>query len=259
MTIITNTDDDNSRQLPVALVNEDTDWRQLFEKLQVENKTLGIKLQTLRDENELLTAELELLKEQLALLKAKQFGKSSEKLERQINELECRIEEKEIEQELRGSNNAKDKKQPKRLPLPEDLPREEVLIPAPEVCDECGGQSFRKIADDTSEILEYIPASFKVIKYIRPRCACVICEKIVQGYAPGNTIDKGKAGSGLLAHIMIQKYCNHLPMYRQSQIYEREGITIPRSTMIGWAAKCSNLLEPLIEELKQDKPPTVAA
>jgi hypothetical protein len=73
----------------------------------------------------------------------------------------------------------------------------------------------------------------------------------VQAYAPSNTIDKGKAGPGLLAHIIVQKYCNHLPMYRQSQIYEREGITIPRSTMAGWAGQCARLLKPLIDELKK--------
>lgn len=233
-------------------------WQQVLLTLRTENATLNNEVtllenknRILADKNKLLTNEIELLKEQLAVLKAKRFGKSSERLERQINELEYRIEEKEIEEELRCSIYEKDKKQPKRLPLPEYLPRTEVLIAAPEVCDECGGQSFRKIADDISEILEYVPSSFKVIRHIRPRCACIGCEKIVQGYAPGNTIDKGKAGPGLLAHIMIQKYCNHLPMYRQSQIYEREGIQIPRSTMVGWAAGCSRLLEPLISEFKK--------
>ena len=122
--------------------------------------------------------------------------------------------------------------------------------PDPE-CPDCGGQEFRKINDDISETLEYVPASFKVTRYIRPRCACTNCEKVVQAFAPSKAIDKGKAGSGLLAHIMVQKYCNHLPMYRQSQIYAREGIEISRNTMTGWAAQCSKLLDPLIDLLKQ--------
>ena len=111
---------------------------------------------------------------------------------------------------------------------------------------------FRKIADDISETLEYVPSSFKVIRHIRPRCACIACEKIVQAYAPSKAIEKGKAGSGLLAHILIQKYCNHLPIYRQHQIYLREGVEIAQSTMTGWAGRCARLLHLLIESLRQE-------
>ena len=82
----------------------------------------------------------------------------------------------------------------------------------------------------------------QVIRHIRPRCACIACEKIVQAYAPSKAIDKGKAGPGLLAHILIQKYCNHLPIYRQHQIYLREGIEIAQSTMTGWAGQCSRVM-----------------
>lgn len=81
---------------------------------------------------------------------------------------------------------------------------------------------------------------------------CIGCEKIVQAYASSKAIDKGKAGSGLLAHILIQKYCNHLPIYRQHQIYLREGVEIAQSTMTGWASRCALLLQPLIDELKQE-------
>jgi transposase len=207
-----------------------------------------------------LTDEIQSLKDQLAVLKAKRFGKSSEKLDKQIEELEQRIESNEldaIDQEqqvtLDPAQNIKAKRQynSKRLKIPEHLPREDmVLNPDPE-CPDCGGQEFRKINDDTSETLEYVPASFKVTRYIRPRCACTNCEKVVQAFAPSKAIDKGKAGSVLLAHIMVQKYCNHLPMYRQSQIYAREGIEISRNTMTGWASQCSKLLDPLIDLLKQ--------
>ena len=203
-----------------------------------------------------LTEEIQSLKDQLALLKAKRFGKSSEKLDKQIEELERCIESSELDA-LEEKNPALNQSKPqpqynsKRLTIPEHLPREHVVInPDPE-CPDCGGQEFRKIEDDISETLEYVPSSFKVIRYIRPRCACTNCEKIVQAFAPSKAIEKGKAGSGLLAHVMVQKYCNHLPMYRQSQIYEREGIEISRNTMTGWAAQCSRLLNPLIEVLKQ--------
>ena len=212
----------------------------------------------LNSKNQYLFEENQSLKDQLALLKAKRFGKSSEKLDKQIEELEQRIEsneldslDKEKQSELNQSIKPKPQYNSKRLKIPEHLPREEVILnPAPK-CPDCGSGEFRKIADDISETLEHIPASFKVIRHIRPRCACTNCDKIVQAFAPSKAIEKGKAGSGLLAHIMIQKYCNHLPMYRQSQIYEREGVEISRNTMTGWAAQCARLLNPLIDALKK--------
>lgn len=212
--------------------------------------------------NQSLAVENERLKDQLRLLKAKRFGKSSEKLDNQIEELEQRIEESEslesIISSLTASNEdtddsspTPDKNQPKRKPLPENLERIDTTLAPDPKCPECGGGSFRKISDDISEILEYIPSSFKVLRYIRPRCACMGCEKIIQAHPASKTIDKGLAGPGLLSHIMVQKYCNHLPFYRQSQMYEREGLDLSRSTMASWAGQVSSLLEPLIEEIKK--------
>jgi len=176
-----------------------------------------------------------------------------------IEQLELWIEENELAStevvtasEIQDSSDQKVKRQPKRLKLPEHLPREEVVLNSDPSCPECGGQAFRKISDDISETLEYVPSSFKVIRHVRPRCACLNCEKIVQAYAPSKAIDKGKAGHGLLAHILIQKYCNHLPIYRQHQIYLREGVEIAQSTMTGWAGSCVRLLQPLIEQLQQE-------
>jgi len=192
------------------------------------------------------------LKSQLALLKAKRFGKSSEKLDKQIDELERRIEEHEIAAKPSPEADSAEKNKPKRKPLPEHLPRENVTINPDPICGECGGEDFRKISDDISETLEYNPSSFKVIRKIRPRCACVNCENIMQAEMPSAPIAKGKAEPGLLAHILIQKYANHLPLYRQSKIYEREGLELSRSTMAGWVGQCSRLLEPLIDALKAD-------
>ena len=103
------------------------------------------------------------------------------------------------------------------------MPREEKILPAPTTFPECGGDKFRKISDDMSETLEYVPAAFKVIRTIRPRCACINCEKIVQAYTESKAIAKGKAGEGLLSHIIVSKYCDHLPLYRQAEIFERQG------------------------------------
>jgi len=177
---------------------------------------LDKEMHILVENNQNLFEENQSLKDQLALLKAKRFGKSSEKLDKQIEKLEQRIESNELdaldqEQQatLDPAQNTKPTRQynSKRLKIPEHLPREDVILnPDPE-CPDCGGQEFRKIGDDISEILEHIPSSFKVIRHIRPRCACTNCEKIVQAFAPSKAIDKGKAGSGLLAHVLVQKYC----------------------------------------------------
>jgi transposase len=234
------------------LPSEAGNLQQIIAMLNAENNALMTK-------NHSLLSEVELLKEQLRLLKAKRFGRSSEKLDSQIQQLELWIEENELASSYKADQivetdlaKPEEKRRPKRLKLPAHLPREDVILNPEVTCPECGGMEFRKIADDISETLEYVPSSFKVIRHIRPRCACIACEKIVQAYAPSKAIDKGKAGSGLLAHILIQKYCNHLPIYRQHQIYLREGVEIAQSTMTGWAGQCARLLQPLIESLQQE-------
>lgn len=241
----------------------------------------------LQDKVQMLAHDNNFLKEQLTLLQKKYFGKSSEKGKRQIEEVEFRLEENEAldenisteneifatsevaleevanapsdkidnvnqqEQTDKPKANDQQKNKPRRSKLPPSLPRETVEVPAPSTCHSCGGIEFRKIGEDISEILEYIPASFKVICFVRPRCACINCDQITQGYPQSKPIDKGKAGAGLLAHILVQKYCNHLPMYRQSQIYAREGIDLSRSTLASWAGQCARLLEPLVAELRK--------
>ena len=202
-----------------------------------------------------LVNELHRLRDQLSILKAKRFGKSSEKIDKQIGELEFRIEEHELLSTIIANSLAeeesKQRESAKRKKLPEDLPRIDVVLPHESKCHSCGSEEFRKLSDDISETLEYIPSSFKVKRYIRPRAVCINCESIVQACPASKTIDKGKAEPGLLAHILIQKYCNHLPLYRQSQIYEREGIELARSTMSSWAQECSKLLEPLVDEIRK--------
>lgn len=207
-----------------------------------------------------LSSENQTLQEQLNLLRAKYFGKSSEKLKKQISDLEDKIEDNEIESSkdssaknsvTKAQADNRNRQKPKRKKLPDDLPREEnILNPDPE-CPSCGGTDFRQIGEDCSELLEYIKSSLKVIRNIRPRCVCTKCDKILQADAPSNPISKGKAGPGLLAHILIQKYCNHLPFYRQSQMFDREDIDISRSTMSHWAGQSTKLLDLLVDEIKK--------
>ena len=100
---------------------------------------------------------------------------------------------------------------------------------------------MRKLGEDVSEILEYVPASFKVIRHVRPKLSCAGCERIVQAAAPSRPIERGLAGPGLLAHVLVSKYCDHLPLYRQAEMYAREGVELERSTLADWVGGASQL------------------
>ena len=100
-------------------------------------------------------------------------------------------------------------------------------------------------------MLEYVPGSFKVIRHVRPKLSCASCERIVQAPAPSRPIERGLAGPGLLAHVLVAKYCDHLPLYRQAEMYAREGVELERSTLADWVGGSSRLLEPLVEALRR--------
>jgi transposase len=125
----------------------------------------------------------------------------------------------------------------------------ETIAPKQEACPDCGGK-LRPLGEDVSEMLEYVPASFKVIRTVRPKLSCGCCSRIVQEPAPHRPIDKGLAGPGLLAHVLVAKYAVHLPLYRQSEIYARVGVELNRSTMADWVGGASRTLRPLVDELK---------
>jgi transposase len=135
-----------------------------------------------------------------------------------------------------------------RRPLPEHLPRETVRHEPEPGCPECGG-NLKTIGEDVAEMLEYVPASFKVIRHVRPRMACACCERIVQVAAPSRPIARGLAGPGLLAHVLVSKYADHLPLYRQSGIYARQGVELERSTLADWVGSAAKLLAPLEQAL----------
>ncbi|MBM3359666.1 MAG: IS66 family transposase [Betaproteobacteria bacterium] len=196
-------------------------------------------------------AEIEHLKLIIAKLKRLQFGRRSEKIDREIEQLELRLEELQVAS-IPAAPGAKpaaeEKTQPARRALPEHLPRERVVHEPACSCPDCG-TPMRRIGEDVSEALDYVPARFKVIRHVRPKLACPACERIVQVTAPSRPIDRGLAGPGLLAHILTSKYADHLPLYRQASIYAREGVELDRSTMAEWVGGCTQLIEPLTEAL----------
>ncbi len=199
--------------------------------------------------------EIEHLKLLIAKLRRMQFGRKSEKLERQIEQLELKLEELETarvspvsEPDTKFTAQTSSQVKPARQPLPEHLPREvKTYSPQEQVCA-CGGR-LRPLGQDVSELLEWVPGSFKVMRYVRPKLSCASCERIVQAPAPSRPIERGLAGPGLLAHVLVAKYCDHQPLYRQAEMYAREGVELERSTLADWVGGCSRLLEPLVEAL----------
>ena len=197
--------------------------------------------------------EIQTLKLQIAQLQRMKYGKSSERLDEQIGQLELKLEELETQEAtlpISPALEALPATKPVRRPLPDHLPRQKLTHEPTSTCTcaQCGG-ALRLLGEDVSEMLEYIPEHWKVLRHVRPKYSCAHCQTIVQAPAPSRPIARGLAGPGLLAHVLVSKYCDHLPLYRQSQIYAREGVELERSTLADWVGSCSTLMEPLIEAL----------
>ena len=198
-------------------------------------------------------SEIEQLKLFIGKLKRMQFGRSSERLDREVEQLELRLEELQTQSAfnvVRAEGTNPEKRKPVRQPLPEHLPRERVVHAPACTCPDCG-KPMRQIGEDIAEVLDYVPARFRVIRHVRPKLACPGCERIVQAEAPARPIARGLAGAGLLAHVLVSKYADHLPLYRQAQIYAREGVDLERSTLAEWVGQCFNLLDPLVAALER--------
>ena len=204
-----------------------------------------------QDELSSRNTEIEHLKLLILKLKRMQFGRKSEKLDKQILQLELRLEDLEAHQSCcvastqSADSPASTATKPSRRSLPEQLPREtETYAPKQNACPDCGGR-LRLLGEDVSEVLEYVPANFKVIRQVRPKLSCCGCERILQAPAPSRPIDRGLAGPGLLSHVLVAKYSDHLPLYRQSEIYEREGVELDRSTLADWVGGASRVMASL--------------
>ena len=196
--------------------------------------------------------QLEKLRFEIARLKRMKYGRSSEQLDTQIGQMQLTLEDleatlAETPEPLRPAPKQAPIK-PVRRALPAHLPREDVVHDSACTCPACGG-TLRRLGEDVSEMLEYVPGRYKVVRHVRPKFSCGACQKIVQASAPSRPIARGLAGPGFLAHVLVSKYADHLPLYRQSQIYAREGLDLDRSTLADWVGGASELLEPLVRSL----------
>ncbi|WP_310106361.1 IS66 family transposase [Sphingomonas sp. BE138] len=207
----------------------------------------------------LTTLQIEKLKVQLARLSRMKFGQSSERLTLLADQLELTLEDLEaehahatcvVEGDVLADTPQAPGRKPRREPLPAHLPRQEVIHPAPgaDGCTACGG-TMSALGEDVTKVLEYVPARFQVVRHVRPKLACTRCDAISQAPAPALPVPRGRAGPGLLAHVVVSKFADHLPLYRQSQIYAREGVELSRSTLADWLGQVSWLLQPLVDRI----------
>lgn len=240
----------DSKKLKLLIVNQEQKYLSQIEKLEKENEQLERKAEILVDE--------------IRLLRHKIFGRSSEKL----------TEEEQLQMRLfdEGSEEAQpietievpsyQRRKRGRRPLPESLPRVEVVhdIPEEEKICSCGARLVQ-IGEDISEQLEFIPAKIWVARHIRPKYTCKACEgasvedgeKVIKiAPPPPQMIPKSIATASLLVYVLVSKFCDALPFYRQEKIFRRIGIDIPRSTMCRWALEVGRKCEPLIELMHRE-------
>ena len=223
-----------------------------------------VKAQNAEAEARARTLLIEQMKFTIAKLRHERFGQSAERgaaleqLELALADLEEDASEAEAAAQMAASAAASHKvevrafarRKPARRPLPEHLPRDRIVYPAPSACPCCGGGALRKIGEDVTETLELIPRQWKVIQHVREKFSCRVCETITQPPAPSHPIARGRAGPELLAHILFSKYGLHLPLNRQSAAYARERIDLDVSTLADWVGAAAATLMPLIEAIR---------
>lgn len=200
--------------------------------------------------------EIDKLQAQLDKLRRMNFGSRSEKVSRRIAQMEAdlnrlqkesdaltgRVDDPTVQRPLRQTRT--------RKPFPASLPRDEKrLLPAKACCPDCGG-ALSYLGEDAAEQLELMRSAFRVIRTVREKHACTKCDAIVQAPAPSRPIERGIAGPGLLARVLSSKYAEHTPLYRQSEIYGRQGVDLSRSLLSGWVDACCRLLSPLEDALQ---------
>src|SRR6266403_2068035 len=232
-----------------ALPNNVAALRTLVIDLQARLQSRDDALHAGQQELVYLRTWIERLKLELARLRRMQFGRSSEQLSERIEQLELIVEEFEASAaQTTPVAPRTPARKPVRKPLPVHLPRETVIYAPAEACPDCG-TTMQRLGEDVSEMLEYMPARFQVIRQVRPKLSCGCCQRIVQLPAPTRPIDRGLPGPGLLAHVAVSKFADHLPLYRQAQIYAREGVELERSTLADWLGGVARLTQPLVDAL----------
>ena len=190
-----------------------------------------------------LKLEIEKLRRQLYGSRSERKARLLEQMELQLEDLEAAATEDELAAEKAADRTQAvqsfQRKRPARKPFPDHLPRERIVIPAPEHCPCCGSTKLSKLGEDITETLEVIPRQWKVIQTVREKFSCRECETITQPPAPFHVTPRGFAGPHLLAMILFEKFGQHQPLNRQSERYRREGIELSVSTLADQVGACT--------------------
>ena len=198
-----------------------------------------------------ITHEMAVLKRLKFAAKSEHFSAEQKSLLEEAIDADLEALQRELEQLAPEAPAERDKRSPKREKLPENLPRREIRHePDSTVCS-CGC-TLKRIGEDVAEKLDYQPGVFSVERHIRGKWVCAQCETLVQAAVPPHIIDKGVPTTGLLAQVLVAKYVDHQPLYRQESIFGRAGLAIPRSTLAQWVGACGVQLQPLVDALKQE-------
>lgn len=211
----------------------------------------------LRAVSELMAAEIkvqayqiEKLKKELAGHRKARFGSKSETMDQlafdlqEDTEIAAASEAQKTAPETVTDQEAPAKRTHNRAPLPDHLERQEEILSPGDACGDCGG-ALKQLGEDVTEELEYVPGHFVVKRIVRPRMTCTCCDAFAQAELPSRPITRGRPGPGLLAHVLVGKYCDHLPLYRQSEIYARDKVDLHRSTLTDWVGRSTALMAPL--------------
>ena len=210
------------------------------------------------DEIRFKQATIDKLTHENAYLKRLKFAAQSERFSAEQRSLleealdaDLQAVSDEIEQLTPAQTTPKLKQQPKRQPLPANLPRVEIRHEPDSTTCGCGCQMSR-IGEDVAEKLDYVPGVLSVERHIRGKWACAQCETLIQAPVAAHIIDKGIPTTGLLAQVLVAKFADHLPLYRQEAIFGRAGLAIARSTLGAWVGSCGVQLQPLVDALKAE-------
>ena len=227
--------------------------------LQMENQKMSASLRA----HDLLVQSLRL---RIAKLQKQRFGPSSEKIEREIEQLELALEDLQVAlaeaedtpPDDEDASDTKDQapetaepKQRRRPKVSKDTPRERRELDPGDNCPDCGGD-LRVVGEDVSELIDMIAAQLKVIEIARVKKSCRRCERMVQEPAPSRPIPRSMAGPNLLAYVLTSKFDDHVPLYRQNEIFARMGADIPDTTLVDWCGGAMKTLAPLIEKIEAE-------
>ena len=198
-----------------------------------------------------ITHEMAVLKRLKFAARSEHFNAEQKSLLEEAIDADLEALQRELEQLAPEAPVERDRQVPKRQPLPADLPRREIRHEPDNTVCACGC-ALQRIGQDVAEKLDYQPGVFSVERHIRGKWVCAKCETLVQVPVPAHIIDKGIPTTGLLAQVLVAKYIDHQPLYRQESIFERAGLAIPRSTLAAWVGACGVQLQPLVDALKAE-------